>query len=440
MEGIEIRPENAPHIANVMIEALTQHDHWQREAIDHQEYQRQLYSTDLPGVAFLPPRTADRDVTTELDPALLVGVVGTTAAPEPLSSTMASEPSVSTVPVPEKKKITLDEYNRCKALKLQQTVASPNLDENGERLDYDDFELDDDPDNIQIDYQMPAPSPAPSPQTSIPPQEDAPMPMSLATTQSQVSTGPGSVPSVMEHTPTAVNQAPGFGRELPVQRTMPIQVGAPQDSTSPMQVGTLHSLSLPPPMSSPARQITPMQVAPLCQTTTAMRISALTMPMKQSMLTYPSEEASGPTSTAEDELLQGATLPCSPWWEATLLNMATPVELTEGHRKMMDALRCLDNYGLQFICESAQALSREWTPVRAPPSYLTPPAPGTPLAHEFYRAASNSGTAIVVPLPASTQQPLAEAPIRCPNPEIEAAVINMECHEQASRDNNNNPR
>ena len=116
--------------------------------------------------------------------------------------------------------------------------------------------------------------------------------------------------------------------------------------------------------------------------------------------------------------------------------MATPVELTEGHWKMMDALRCLDTYGLQFICESAQALSREQTPVRAPPGYLTPQVPGAPLAHKFYRATNNLGTAIVVPLPASTQQPLAEAPIRHPNPEIEAAVINMERYEQASRDNN----
>ena len=145
-------------------------------------------------------------------------------------------------------------------------------------------------------------------------------------------------------------------------------------------------------------------------------------------------------STAEDELLQGATLPCSPWWEASLPNIAIPVELTEGHRKMMDALRCLDNYGLQFICKSAQALSWEQTPVRAPPGYLTPQAPGTPLAHKFYRAASNLGTAIVMPLLASTQQPLAEAPICQPDPEIEAAVINMEHSEQASRDNNNNPR
>ena len=218
MEDVEILPENAPCIANMMIEALAWHDHWQREARDRQEYQRQLDSTDLPGVAFPLPRTADRDVTTELDPALLEGVVGATAAPEPLSFTTASAPSESTALVLEKKKITLDEYNCCKALKLQQTAASPDLDENGECLDYDDFEPEDNPDNIQINYQMPAPSP----RTSIPPLEDAPMPMSPATTQSQVSTGPGSVPSAMEHTPTVVNQAPGFGRGLPVQRTMPI--------------------------------------------------------------------------------------------------------------------------------------------------------------------------------------------------------------------------
>ena len=207
-----------------------------------------------------------------------------------------------------------------------------------------------------------------------------------------------------------------------------------------MQIGTLHSLSLPLPTSSPAQQITPMQEAPPCQTTMAMWISASMTPIKLSTLTYSSEEATSPTSTAEDELLQGTTLLCSPWWEASLLNIATLVELTEGHRKMMDTLRCLDDYGLQFICESAQALSRERTPVRVPPGYFTPQVPGTPLAHEFYRAASNLGTAIGAPLPASTQQPLAEAPICRPDPEIEAAVINMECHEQASRDTNNNPR
>ena len=208
MEDVEIQPENAPHIANVMIEALAQHDRQQREARDCQEYQQQLDSTDLPGVAFLLPRTVDWDVTTELDPTLLEGVVGATAALEPLSSTTASKLSESTVPVPEKKKITLDEYNHCKALKLQQTAASPNLDENGERLDYNDFEPEDDPNNIQIDYQMPALSPALSPQTSIPPLEDAPMPMSPATTQSEVSTGPSSVLSTMGHTPHSIQLSP----------------------------------------------------------------------------------------------------------------------------------------------------------------------------------------------------------------------------------------
>ena len=64
MEDVEIWPENAPRIANVMIEALAWHNHQQREARDCQKYQRQLDSTDLPGVAFLPPRTTDRDVTT----------------------------------------------------------------------------------------------------------------------------------------------------------------------------------------------------------------------------------------------------------------------------------------------------------------------------------------------------------------------------------------
>ena len=378
MEDVEIRPKNAPCITNVMIEALARHNRQQKEARDRQEYQRQQDSTASPRAAFLPPRTVDWDVTTELDPTLLEGVEGAMAAQESSCSTTVSEPSESTAPITEKKKITLDEYNCCKALKLQQTAASPDLDENGEHLDYDDFEPEDDPNNIQIDYQ----TPALSPQTSIPPLEDIPMSMSPATTQSQVSTSPGSVPSAMEHTPTAVNRASGFSRGLPVPRSEnTIQVRAPQDSTSPMQVGTLYSLSLLLPMSSPARQITPMQVAPPCQTTAAMQISALTMLIKLLLPTYSSEEASGLTSTAEDELLQGVTLPCSPWWEASLLNMATPVKLTEGHRKMMDALRCLDNYGLQFICESAQDLSRERTPVRAPPGYLMPQVPGALLAH-----------------------------------------------------------
>ena len=219
MEDVEIRPENTPRVTNMMIEALTRQDRWQIEARDCQEYQWQQDSTALPRAAFSLPRTTDRDVTTELDPTLLEGVEGAKAAPESSSFATASEPSESTAPIPEKKKITLDEYNCRKALKLQQTTASPDLDENGERLDYDNFEPEDDPDNIQIDYQ----TAALSPQTSIPPLEDAPMSMSPATTQvKQVSISPSSILSAMEHTPTAVNRAPGFGRGLPVRRTTPI--------------------------------------------------------------------------------------------------------------------------------------------------------------------------------------------------------------------------
>ena len=234
MEDVEIRPENAPRIANMMIIALARHNRQQREARDRQEFLHQQNNTVLPGATFLPLRTMDWDAATELDPTL-EGVEGATAAPEPSSSSMTSGQSESTVPILEKKKIILDQYHRCKPVKQQQTAASLNLDKNGECLDYDNFEKEDDPDNIQINYQMPAPSP----QTSIPPLEDTPMSASLTTTQSQAITSPGTIPSNMEHFSTAVNQVPGFRKGLPVQRTMPIRVGTPQDSTLPMQVGTL---------------------------------------------------------------------------------------------------------------------------------------------------------------------------------------------------------
>ena len=108
MEDVEIRPENAPRITNVMIEALVRHDLWQREARDCQEYLRKQDNTVSPEATFPLLRTADWDITTELDPTLLEGVEGTTGAPEPSSSTMVSKQSESTVPVLEKKKITLD--------------------------------------------------------------------------------------------------------------------------------------------------------------------------------------------------------------------------------------------------------------------------------------------------------------------------------------------
>ena len=54
------------------------------------------------------------------------------------------------------------------------------------------------------------------------------------------------------------------------------------------------------------------------------------------------------STTAEEVLLHGATLPCSLQQEAMLLNPL--LLLTDNHLKMMDALRCLDTTGLQFIC------------------------------------------------------------------------------------------
>ena len=116
----------------------------------------------------------------------------------------------------------------------------------------------------------------------------------------------------------------------------------------------------------------------------------------------------------------------------------------------MDTLCHLDSYSLQFICESAEALRREQTPTKAPPGYCTPqvsdiPCGSTnnpPLSQEFYRAASNLGTAIVEPQQVPPQQRLAGK--CCPDPEIESTIANMYRHEQASgmlsTDSNNNPR
>ena len=115
----------------------------------------------------------------------------------------------------------------------------------------------------------------------------------------------------------------------------------------------------------------------------------------------------------------------------------------------MDALCHLDSYGLQFICELAEALHREQTPTQAPLGYHMPQVSDIPhgstnnplLSQEFYRAASNLGTAIVEPQQVPPQQHPAG---NChPDPEIESAIANMYRHKQASgmpsMDSNNNP-
>ena len=79
-----------------------------------------------------------------------------TAAPSPSSSaTMVPPPSSSTTSVPTKKKISIQEYNCHKAAEQQLVATYLDRDENGEELDYKDFELQDDPANLQIGYRTP---------------------------------------------------------------------------------------------------------------------------------------------------------------------------------------------------------------------------------------------------------------------------------------------
>ena len=404
---IEPTPENAPKVANTMLKALAHHNRQQSEARDCQEYQRQQDNTESPMADFPSPMPVDQDKPMDLE-----GLEGATAALQSSSpTTTAPPPSSSATLVPAKKKvISIEEYNHCKAAERQLASTYLNRDENGEDLDYEDFQPQDDPANIQIGYQMLTPLPQIA---DLPPLQDAtslasqsattPAAPNVTIPMPQGSTGLGTVPgTTVHHVATAANWATGFGRGLPVARALPMQVGTPPASASPMQVTT--------PAASPHG--TPSYA-----------------------------------STAEEELLRGATLPWSPQQEANLLNPL--VVLTDNHIKMMDALCHLDSYGLQFICESAEALRRERTPTQAPQGYCMPQVSdipwstnNPPLSQEFYRAASNLGTATVEPQQVPPQQHPAE---NChPDPEIESAITNMYRHKQAygmpSMDSNNNSR
>ena len=269
----EVEPtlENAPHVANTMLEALAHHNHRQSKARDHQEYQRQQDNTESPMANFPSPTPVDQD-----EPMDLEGLEGATAAPSPSSSaTMAPSPSSSATLAPAKKKISIQEYNCCKAAEQQWASTYLNRDENGEDLDYEDFEPQDDPANIQISYRTLTPIPQ---IPDLPPLQDALSPTSqpaatpaapnVTIPMLQGNTGPGTIPGTTVHNvATAANPAPGFGRGLPVARALPMQVGTPAASASPMQVGTLVAL----PHRMPRHGF-----------------------------------------AAEEALLQGATLPCSP--------------------------------------------------------------------------------------------------------------------------------
>ena len=150
----EIEPtlENAPQVANAMLEALARHNRCQSEARDLQDYQRQEDNTESSMADFPSPTPVDRD-----EPMDLEGLEGATAALQPSSSTTtAPPPSSSATLVPVKKKIiSIEEYNCRKAAERQLASAYLNRDENGEDLDYKDFEPQDDPANIQIGYRTP---------------------------------------------------------------------------------------------------------------------------------------------------------------------------------------------------------------------------------------------------------------------------------------------
>ena len=395
----EIEPtlENAPQVASTMLEALARHNCQQSEARDCQEYQRQQDNTKSLMADFPSPMPVDWDEPTDLE-----GLEGATVAPQP-SSSATSAPA-------KKKVISIEEYNCCKAVERQLASTYLNRDKNWEDLDYEDFEPQDDSANIQIGYQMPTPV---SQIADLPPLQDATsLAYQLATTpvapnvtipMPQGNASPGTIlGTTAHHVATAANRALSFGRGLLVARASPMQVGTPPASASPMQVTTLAAL----PHRTPSHSL-----------------------------------------AAEEELLQGATLPCSPQQEANLLNLL--VVLMDNHIKMMDALHHLNSYGLQFICESAEALCREQMPTQAPPGYCTPQASdipcrssnNPPFSQEFYRVASNLSTAIMEPQQVLPQQhPVGNCG---PDPEIESTVVNMYRHEQASgmpsTDSNNNP-
>ena len=229
---IEPTPENAPQVANAMLEALAHHNCQQSEARDHQEYQRQQGNTESLMADFPSPTPVDWDEPTDLE-----GLEGATVALQPSSpTTTAPQPSSSTTSAPAKKKvISIEEYNCHKATERQLASAYLDRDENREDLDYEDFESQDDPANIQIGYWMPTPVPQIA---DLPPLQDTTSSASqLAATPAapnvtipmpQGSTGPGTVlGTTVHHVAPAANRAPSFGRGLPVARASPMQVGTP---------------------------------------------------------------------------------------------------------------------------------------------------------------------------------------------------------------------
>ena len=93
---VEPTPENAPLVANAMLEALAHHNRRQSEARDPQEYQQQQDNTESLMANFSSATPVDRDKPMDLE-----GLEGATAAPSPSSSaTTVPPPSSSATSAP----------------------------------------------------------------------------------------------------------------------------------------------------------------------------------------------------------------------------------------------------------------------------------------------------------------------------------------------------
>ena len=179
-------------MANAVLEALAHHNHQQIKDRDHQEYQQQQDNTESLMANFPSPTPVDWD-----EPMNLDGLEGTTAAPPPSSSATTAPP---------KKKISIQEYSCCKAAEQQQVTTYLNQDKNREDLDYEDFELQDNQDNIQIGYQTPKPVlqipdllPLQDASTLVPQPATTPVTPGLTIPMPQDNTGPGTVPGMAAH-------------------------------------------------------------------------------------------------------------------------------------------------------------------------------------------------------------------------------------------------
>ena len=191
-DKVEPTPENAPHVANAMLEALAHHNHQQTKARDCQEYQRQQDNTESPIANYPSPTPVDRDERMNLD-----GLEGATAAPPPSSSATSAPP---------KKKISIQEYKHHKAAEQQWAATYLNQDKNGGDLDYEDFEPQDNPANIQIGYRTLTPV---MQIPDLPPLQDASTPASQPATitvtpdvtipMPQDKSGPSAVPGTVAH-------------------------------------------------------------------------------------------------------------------------------------------------------------------------------------------------------------------------------------------------